>query len=388
MLTTEQQRVKLETLLQRVHKNRPRLGPGPATSAGGGPPPVPEAAAPSALPSAAMERSLSPQEDMTEGLMLESTPSLDLEVSETDSLELDLDSPVEDVDGMEIELSSADDLPEAEAPPAPPSAQADTRLETPSTIAEPSPIKKPPPIPAEESEPAAADDFDDEPEIEVAYGTEEALALQAELGLGDDDDLVDMDTLVTPDDQAAVKDDREMAFDDLPVPAPPEADLDELLEPAEEEISAPPKQQDTSTADRAARNKLRAKTVEDLSAPLIELALNEKIREKATPVSGDDMPTPRPEPAPPRRAEGDTLANALTTAAAEPAAKPAPKPAKRPAARPAVAQAPRASSAQAYSAEKMPADEAQVAEFVGAVPTPRVKSFGDLIAQALSVGRK
>jgi len=372
MLSPEQRRERLEALLERVQRNRSRMGERPAASASAGVPPAPpseEAVAPSALDAAATEPEISPPDELFDEIQAEATGSL----------ELDLESPVDDIDGVVIDLSGAEEFADAEAPPAPPSATAEPSLETPATIAEPSPIKKPPPSAMVEDEiktpmpepeavaPAEEQPIDDEPEIEVAYGTEEALALQAELGLSDDEEFPDMDTMVTPDDRLALAGGAEaLETDDLPVPAPPEVELDELLEP--------PTEAKLTAAEPPPRTKIRAKTVEDLSGPLIELALDEKAKE-AAPVPADDMPTPRPEPAPPTEAK-----------AKEAPAKPATIQREAPAAQAPVA--PAKPSKEAYQAEKVADTAAAVADFVGEAPMPRATTLGELLTRALAVGKK
>jgi hypothetical protein len=275
---------------------------------------------------------------------------------------------------------------------------------------------------------------DDEPEIEVSYGTDEALALQAELGYGEEEgEFPDSDTQVTAEDQLTLADmpytprpaprPAPLEFDDLPAPAPVEAELDDLLEPptplgdepmtpapatpvphvetprpAELEARAPMPRTEPSIRDAAVADKarLRAKTVEDFG-PLLELSEKDEARPAVAgrgaraPVvaPADERPTARPRPVaapsePKKAAAAKVVAESLADVEL-------PEELTQPrAVMPAPAQAARPAEPVVHGFAPAPiADrQAHVGAFSGDVPAPRPKTLGELIRLALAVGRK
>jgi hypothetical protein len=137
---------------------------------------------------------------------------------------------------MIIELTPASEVDAAASPaPAAPS---------------PAPPRVATPLPAIDAAAEPDDTYlDDEPEIEVAYGTEEALALQAELGLGEEGfgppEVTSSSDQLTLDEirRESTVEGRSGATieeSDLPAPAPPEADLDDLLDGGATSTPPPP----------------------------------------------------------------------------------------------------------------------------------------------------
>lgn len=446
MLSSDQRREKLESLLKRVQTNRPRpaatqpraaQGPGVVPHA----PPAAESRAPKPPPAG-----VKPLEIETDLVETDSTDSL---------LDLEFDAGIDASAGALID--AAPPRAEAKAPPAAapqtrkPSAPPAGGLEEPATLVEslevvttpkpaatparpaaaPSPKLAPPSAEPQAKKPAAPaeqlDDIvlDDEPEIEVSYGTEEALALQAELGYGEDEgEFSDSDTQITATDQLTLADmpyqpkpaakAAPVELDNLPAPGPRDARLDEMNEPtvpvpltarktpapprgpvtpvpavetpkpAELEAAAPvpltqPSIREAPVPDRT---KLRAKTVEDLSA-LAELSLIDEV----APVVPEKPPAAPPAPAqaevapaPPKPTEEVTRNVAFSAEAAAAAAKKASAPAPAP-------PAPAEPVVHGFAPAAIDA-KAKVEAFAGAVPAPRPRTLGELIRLALNVGRK
>ncbi len=362
MLSTDQRRQTLEELLERVQRNRSRLGPptdGEATA-----PPADAAAppAPRPVPEPYIE-----------------TIELDAEIAEVEledePIELDMSEDADDT-AMVIDLTSNDEFGDVETviSPMPPPAS-----ETPLPVVDAT---------------AAPDEtlIDDEPEIEVAYGTEEALALQAELGFGDDNYSSD---ITSPSDQLTLLDIQTGAdiqgqsgamieSDDLPAPASAEADLDEPAvqskRPSELPLAEPLQESDDLPA--AKTEELAAQVDEPSPKHLIEFSFDDEIAEP----SDTQTPVPLAEPA------SDVTVEVLATAEAA-----TPVPVAEAKAEPAVesdleivpeAQGePVAPSPQAISGSK-PQARADVAQITGAPPASHISSFGDLMRAALAVGRK
>lgn len=357
MLSTEERRTRLEELLERVARNRSKLGPGTDASAPAASAPEPTAP-PAPAPTVAASPSLELDEDVAEIEVDEAPVSIDL--GDEDG-------------GMVLDLTPEDEVGHR------PATGGETIVDASSPLAKPATK----PIPADAAPDQTLVDADDEPEIEVSYGTEEALALQAELGLaGDDipDELMgDNEQMTLVDVQMSQELGEPMGdldYDDLPAPGVPAAKAGPTpTEPYPSPKEAAPKPTKPLPAESAPtatpRSSMQAKTVEDLSEPMLELTKDQEVVESAdkkTPV-----PTSAEEPkTPPAADSSDALAAALSF---EPTPTPEPQPDAE-------------VTPQTYSAPAPEADGAQVVEVVGAPPAQRASTLGNLLKAALDVGRK
>jgi nicotinate-nucleotide--dimethylbenzimidazole phosphoribosyltransferase len=215
MLSVEQRRKQLETVLERIGRNRSRLGPARQ---------APPAAAETVRPLTVEMSSLAEPRKISEVSVAAAQPAVEVshgkpdeahappaEISPTDTIR----EPIREL------AAAAARLPAEIEPPGPDVESVEVIVDV-----------------DEEPAPAVVDlgefdvvptptvaGLDEEPEIEVSYGTLEALALQAELGLGGDELAAlaarsDSSIALAAIDQAAGT--VPAALDDLPAPAPPE----------------------------------------------------------------------------------------------------------------------------------------------------------------------
>jgi len=332
-----------------------------------------------------------------------------------DPLSVDISGPVEE-DGLVIDLSENEAVEESVPPPAVEAEQGgdQTLMEAKPPEMTPTPL---PAIPAD-ADPNETFVDEDEPEIEVSYGTDEALALQAELGLGEDglmpdpdlesDQLTLVDLPYSMGEQPVGGEPADMDFDDLPAPPPQEADLEDLLEPSmlarpPSEAAPPPKQ--AEPAAEPARSpepepapepavepepaagaeldpvvEVKEDAGEEASGPLIELSMDDEfgdaeddlvITEPATAIPKPVEPEPAKEPAKPAAAAAPTPA---------PAAKPEEPEQAEPAPPTAEPQKPATDIASALEAETAEVDVPSLGDVTGVGKAeevrPEAESYG------------
>jgi hypothetical protein len=198
------------------------------------------------------------------------------------------------------------------------------------------------------------DDEDDEPEIEISYGTDEAIALSDELGLGesdfDDEEEVD-----------ATHEDLQLHPADRPVPASQTPGMDLSEADVKDTIVTP--------AAPSLAEDLPASTLPDLPTP--------DLPTEPEPLPLEDLPMPPGKALPvpplgdlPLPPEKDERSAPLEDLPARPAT-----------AAPAVTSPNRFETAA-------PRGDVAVPDVVSDHPSPRPKTLGDLIHAALNVGKK
>jgi nicotinate-nucleotide--dimethylbenzimidazole phosphoribosyltransferase len=215
MLSVEQRRKQLETVLERIGRNRSRLGPARQ---------APPADAETVRPLTVEMSSLAEPRKISEVSVAAAQPAVEVshgkpdeahappaEISPTDTIR----EPIREL------AAAAARLPAEIEPPGPDVESVEVIIDVEEELA-------PAVVDLGESDVVPTPTMagpDEEPEIEVSYGTLEALALQAEPGLGGDELAAlaarrDSSIALAAIDQAAGA--VPAALDDLPAPAPPE----------------------------------------------------------------------------------------------------------------------------------------------------------------------